>query len=215
MERTGHRILFSVKGVPGFIEIKRIGWVNFDYVCNIGGTQLPELTEKINIDTQQRELYDVKIAGHRSGSDGYSEDMITWYLVESTRISDEQTNTVYRLKLYHLMPLIYVFRRFRDFVSLNDDVRENFRGHQLFNSLPEFPQKKLKLGLASFSIFILIFSSVTDHTDPAFLTQRESQLQVGSRSMTRYSSLIGLSISTPPDSTCSRINISESIHWFS
>lgn len=73
--------------------------------------------------------------------------------------------------------MAYSSRRFKDFVSLNDDVRENFRGHQLFNSLPIFPQKKLKLGrLINLSIFT--FTLVTDHTDPVFLTQRESQLQV-------------------------------------
>jgi hypothetical protein len=94
MESSGHRILFSVKGVPGFIEIKRKGWFSFDYLCNVGGDQLPELTEKVT--EFQQESYDVKIAEHRSGSDGYSEDVITWYLVDTTRISDGQTNTVHR-----------------------------------------------------------------------------------------------------------------------
>jgi hypothetical protein len=95
MEKAGHRILFSVRGAPGFIEIKRIGWFTFDYLCNIGGVELAELTEKIT-ETQNQELFDVKIAEHRSGSDGYSEDTITWYLIDTTRISDGQTNTVHR-----------------------------------------------------------------------------------------------------------------------
>lgn len=96
MESSGHRILFSVKGVPGFIEIKRIGWFSFDYSCNVGGEQLPELTEKVT--EMLEESYDVKIAEHRTGSDGYSEDVITWYLVDTTRVSDGQTNTVHRCR---------------------------------------------------------------------------------------------------------------------
>lgn len=198
MESSGHRILFSVKGVPGFIEIKRKGWFSFDYLCNVGGDQLPELTEKVT--EVHEESYDVKIAEHRSGSDGYSEDVITWYLVDTTRISDGQTNTVHRCHPQSPLLLapcsLLTCRRFKDFVNLNSDVCENFRGHQLFSrsasptsarlllilsdhSLPAFPQKKLKLG-CSFPPAPLTFPSptVTDHTDPAFLTQRESQLQV-------------------------------------
>jgi hypothetical protein len=95
MEKAGHRILFSVRGIPGFIEIKRIGWFGFDYLCNVGGVELAELTEKIT-ESQHQEVFDVKIAEHRSGSNGYSEDIITWYLVDTTRISDGQTNTVHR-----------------------------------------------------------------------------------------------------------------------
>ncbi len=95
MERGGHRILFSVRGTPGFVEIKRIGWFTFEYSCNVGGEKLPELTENIS-PNQNQELYDVKIAEHRSGTNGYSEDMITWYLIETTRLSDGLTNTVHR-----------------------------------------------------------------------------------------------------------------------
>lgn len=150
MESIGHRILFSVKGTPGFIEIKRIGWFTFDYLCNVGGEKLHELTEKIS-DSPNQEVYDVKIAEHRSGSDGYSEDMITWYLVETTRVSDGLTNTVHR--------------RFKDFDELNNDVCQHFRGHQLFSSIPLFPQKKMKLGnllLFYFLIFDFIYYFISN-----------------------------------------------------
>lgn len=75
--------------------------------------------------------------------------MIIWYFIETTRLSDGLTNTVHR--------------RFKDFTILNSDIREHFKGHHLKSSLPDLPEKRSKL--------------TTDHTDPVFLQQRESQLQ--------------------------------------
>ena len=95
MESTGHRILFSVKGTPGYIEIKRSGWFGFDYSCVVGGEKQVEITQVIS-HNQGEEQYDIKIAEHQAGSDGYSEDTITWYLIETTRLSDDYTNTVHR-----------------------------------------------------------------------------------------------------------------------
>jgi hypothetical protein len=95
MEKHGHRILFSVKGTPGYIEIKRSGWVSFEYECIVGGEKQVEITQVIS-QNQGQELYDIKIAEHRSGSDGYSEETITWYLIETTRLADGYTNTVHR-----------------------------------------------------------------------------------------------------------------------
>mmetsp|Transcript_22746 Transcript_22746/g.23402 ORF Transcript_22746/g.23402 Transcript_22746/m.23402 type:complete len:391 (+) Transcript_22746:106-1278(+) len=148
MEAIGHRILFSIRGTPGYIEIKRSGWFGFIYSCNIGGENQIEITQQIS-QTQGQEVYDVKILEHVSASDGYSEEMIIWYYIETTRLSDGLTNTVHR--------------RFKDFTVLNSDIREHFKGHHLKSSLPDLPEKRSKL--------------TTDHTDPVFLQQRETQLQ--------------------------------------
>jgi len=156
MENSGHRILFSIRGVSGYIEIKKVGWFGFDYECIVGGEKLVELTQKIS-QSQGEEVYDIKIAEHRSGSDGYSEDMITWYLIETTRLADGYTNTVHR--------------RFKDFVNLNSDIRQHFKGHHLLSSLPSLPERKSKM--------------MTDHNDPAFLTERETQLQTYLTSLIR------------------------------
>lgn len=148
MEKEGHRILFSIKGTPGFIEIKRTGWIGFEYECVVGGEKQVEITQIIS-KNQGQELFDIKIAEHRSGSDGYSEDTITWYLVETTRLADGFTNTVHR--------------RFKDFVVLHSDIKQQFKGHHLLSSLPSLPEKKSKL--------------IVDHSDPAFLSAREHDLQ--------------------------------------
>lgn len=95
MEKAGHRILFSIKGTPGYIEIKKRGWFGFEYECLAGGEKLVEITQAIS-QNQGQEMYDIKIAEHKAGSDGYSEDTITWYLIETTRLHDGYTNTVHR-----------------------------------------------------------------------------------------------------------------------
>lgn len=156
MESTGHRILFSIKGISGYIEIKRRGWFSFHYSCNIGGVNQVEITEEISL-SQGQEIYDVKIIEYQSASDGYSEEMIVWYLVETTRLNDGFTNTVHR--------------RFKDFSVLNSDIREHFKGHHLKSSLPDLPEKRSKL--------------TTDHTSPVFLQQRETQLQIYLASLVR------------------------------
>jgi hypothetical protein len=98
METNGHRILFSIRGTSGYIEIKRSGWFGFSYSCNIGGETLTEITQQIS-KTQGQEVYDVKIIEHVSALDGYSEDFIVWYSIETTRVADGFTNTVHRLTL--------------------------------------------------------------------------------------------------------------------
>jgi hypothetical protein len=95
MEANGHRILFSIRGTTGYIEIKRSGWFGFSYSCNIGGENQVEITQQIS-KTQGQEIYDVKILEHVSAMDGYSEDAIVWYCIETTRVADGLTNTVHR-----------------------------------------------------------------------------------------------------------------------
>lgn len=95
IESVGHRILFSIRGTPGYIEIKRSGWFSFTYNCNIGGVNLVEITQQIS-QNQGREIYDVKILEHVLASDGQSEELIVWYCIETRRLIDGFTNTVHR-----------------------------------------------------------------------------------------------------------------------
>jgi hypothetical protein len=85
MESKGHRILFGVKGVPGYIEIRKKGFTGFEYECNIGGQPLIEITQQIS-GIQNDEAFDIKITDRVSASDGYSESVIVWYQIEVTRL---------------------------------------------------------------------------------------------------------------------------------
>jgi hypothetical protein len=71
-------------------------------------------------------------------------EKITWYIVNATRLEDGVSNVVYR--------------RFRDFAELNSFVKQDFKGHHLFLSLPYLPEKCSKL--------------FTNHNDPTFIEGR-------------------------------------------
>ena len=148
MESAGHRILFDIAGVPGYIEIKRAGWVSFEYTCSIGGELIPECTQIIS-DKQNEEVYRVNVSGYTACSDGQSESVI-WYAVETERLSDGCRNVVHR--------------RFKDFSSLNSEVKQAFKGHHLLSSLPSFVEKKSKW--------------IVNHNDTSFLEDRLHRLQV-------------------------------------
>mmetsp|Transcript_20555 Transcript_20555/g.38168 ORF Transcript_20555/g.38168 Transcript_20555/m.38168 type:complete len:317 (+) Transcript_20555:37-987(+) len=149
MEASGHRILFSIKDTPGYIEIKRSGWVSFDYTCNIGGENIVETTQQISA-KQNEELYKLSISGYTACHDGQSEEAVVWYAVVTERLSDGCRNVVHR--------------RFKDFSSLNSEIKQTFKGHQLLSSLPNFVEKKSKW--------------MVDHSDSAFLEDRRHRLEI-------------------------------------
>lgn len=149
METTGHRILFSVKGKPGYIEIKRSGWVSFDYTCNIAGENIVENTQQISAQ-QNEELYKVSVTGYTQCHDTHGEDSVVWYAVATERLADGCRNVVHR--------------RFKDFSALNSEIKQSFKGHQLLSSLPSFVEKKSKW--------------IVDHSDPSFLEDRRYRLEV-------------------------------------
>lgn len=149
MGDVGHRILFNIKGTPGYIEIKRSGWVSFQYSCTIGGETIPESTQTIS-DQQDIEIYKVNIAGYTACHDGHNAEAVMWYKVETERLADGVRNVVHR--------------RFKDFSSLNSEIKQSFKGHQLLSSLPSFVEKKSKW--------------IVDHTDEAFLADRVRKLDV-------------------------------------
>lgn len=53
-------------------------------------------------------------------------------------------------------------RRFKDFADMFSQVKQNFKGHHLRSSLPELPERTLKL--------------TTDHMDPSFIADRKNKL---------------------------------------
>lgn len=130
----------------GYIEIKRDGWLGFKYGCAVDGTELSEATSKIS-EQQGDELYSVSIDGY-SFTSNWSDGDVCWYKVVVTRKSDDYGTTVHR--------------RFRDFSELLTEVRRRLKGHHLYGSLPELPEKHLKM--------------LTDHNNSYFLDQRTSEL---------------------------------------
>lgn len=143
------RILFSIKGTPGYIEIKRSGWVSFQYSCTIGGETILESTQQISAQ-QDKEVYKVTIAGYTACNDGSNAEAVMWYRVETERLEDGVRNVVHR--------------RFKDFSALNSEMKQCFKGHQLLSSLPVFVEKKSKW--------------IVDHTDTSFLEDRARRLDV-------------------------------------
>lgn len=94
MESKGHRIFFSVDSLPGFIEIKRSGWTSFAYSCIIDNVRLPEATEVVADD--QTEVFRVKVTGTTGTPDENSDTLVTWYVLEATRLKDGVTTEVHR-----------------------------------------------------------------------------------------------------------------------
>ena len=54
-------------------------------------------------------------------------------------------------------------RRFREFVELNSQIKQNMKGHHLRDVLPLIPEKPLK--------------QFTDHRDPTFVADRCAKLE--------------------------------------
>jgi hypothetical protein len=147
MDTKGHRIFFSVDNLPGYIEIKRSGWSGFTYACIINNARIPEATEVVADD--QGDVFAVKIVGTTTTQDEHSEHLISWYIVQTTRLADGAVTTIHR--------------RFRDFAEYNSQVKQNFKGHHLRDMLPPLPEKPLK--------------SLTDHKDPQFILDRQLKLE--------------------------------------
>eukprot|EP01033_Poteriospumella_lacustris_P014762 gene14762-10558_t len=147
MDSKGHRIFFSVDSLPGYIEIKKAGWAGFTYACVINTVRIPEATEVVADD--QSDVFKVKILGTTTTQDELSEHLITWYIVQTTRLADGAVTVIHR--------------RFRDFAEFNSQVKQNFKGHHLREMLPPLPEKPLK--------------SLTDHKDPQFIMDRQLKLE--------------------------------------
>jgi hypothetical protein len=94
MESKGHRIFFSVADLPGYLEIKRSGWTGFAYSCVVNDKKVPEATETVR--TGQDPIFRPKILESTLTPDENSEYPITWYVVRTTRLTDNAVTTVHR-----------------------------------------------------------------------------------------------------------------------
>jgi hypothetical protein len=148
MESQGHKIIFTVDGLAGYIEIKRSGWAGFDYVCMINNERVAESTE--NVADNGEPVFSAKVVDTTMTPDEDSVDYpIIWYLVCSTRLSDNVETRVHR--------------RFREFAELNSQVKQNFKGHHLRAALPTFPEKTMK--------------AFVHYSDPDFIKDRQDKLE--------------------------------------
>lgn len=148
MDSAGHKIHFMLGDNGGFVEIARSGYTNFTYRCSVNNVFITEATQEIA--SQQGMVFKVDVAGTGSTPDDDDVDKhVTWYVVKATRVSDGAATTVHR--------------RFKEFADLNSQVKQNLKGHHLRSSLPNLPEKTLKL--------------TQDHSNPAFIEHRKCGLQ--------------------------------------
>ena len=166
MDKRGHRFNFIVDKKAGYLEIKRDGWIGFTYCCVIDGNIIPEATSQIS-DKQGEEPYNIDIAEYAFTSD-WADGDINWYKIMVTRKSDNYST--------------FVHRRFRDFFDLLTEVKRRLKGHHLYSSLPELPEKHFKM--------------MTDHNDSYFLDQRMTELKTFLLNLFRFPHV--------PHMTCSK-----------
>ena len=147
MEATGHRIPFQLPGedeINGYIMINREGWFGFEYACVVLGQQIKEVThdlKNVDGDTFKCEVSDTITTPCIEDST----QPVVYYKVNVTRCSDGVSTVVHR--------------RFRDFATMNSQIKQNLKGHQIWSSLPNLPEKTLKF--------------LVDHNDPAFISERQ------------------------------------------
>jgi len=150
MDAYGHRIYFTLSDakVPGYIEIRKSGWMGFTYECFIDNQKVKEATE--GVAHCQEMVFKVRVT-----SATFTDEMddpnqsVAWYLVHTVRLRDGASSTVHR--------------RFREFAELNSQVKQNLKGHHMRETLPPLPEKPLKI--------------LTDHKDPAFIQERCRKLE--------------------------------------
>ena len=146
MEADGHRLFFEVGDNNGYFTIKRSGWTGFDYSCVVGGNLLTETTHEVS--KYQDPIFKTNVIDTTFIPDEFSDDQIAWYRVVTTRINDTISTSVHR--------------RFKEFADLNSQIKQNFKGHHLRSSIPEFPEKTLKV--------------LSDHREPGFIQERRAKL---------------------------------------
>ena len=146
MEAGGHRVYFDVENKSGYFVIQRNGWIGFSYSCYVNGILLTETTQEVP--KHQDPIYSTKIVDIKVVPDPVGETEVAWYQVVTTRLTDNVITSVHR--------------RFREFADLNSQVKQNFKGHHLRSSIPEFPEKTPKY--------------LTDHRDPSIMNERMNKL---------------------------------------
>lgn len=94
MESKGHRVYFKVDNNPSYLEIKRSGWTSFSYRCVIDDVDIKEATQTVA--ENQEEVFRINLNEYAFTADEESTGQIAWYIVNSTRLADNQTTTVHR-----------------------------------------------------------------------------------------------------------------------
>ena len=94
MDSKGHRIFFTLEDLPGYLEIRRSGWAGFDYSCVINDKVIPEATQTVRTDHEI--IFRPKIVETTFTQDEASDGSIAWYVVRTTRLTDNVTTTVHR-----------------------------------------------------------------------------------------------------------------------
>ena len=94
MESKGHRLFFDIESQAGYIEIKRCGWTSFSYACIVNDVAVNESTQVVA--ANQDPVFRVKVAEVIFIPDEESDKQLAWYIVESTRISDNVSTRVHR-----------------------------------------------------------------------------------------------------------------------
>ncbi len=126
------RVSFNIKGNRGFININRSGLIGYSYECWIGGQYLIEATQLIKSpETQNTKEYSISIKSFIYTGDSVGSKNLVWYTINCTRLSDSTTTQLHR--------------RFKDFSNLHTQIESNLNGHHLRSSLPDLPDKHIKI----------------------------------------------------------------------
>ena len=144
-----HRIPFMIEDNDAYIEIRKNGMIGFAYLCCVGDEVIAENTQVV-AQHQHEDLFSSRVSGTDSLPDDGATHTIVWYVVETRRLKDEVSTAVHR--------------RFRDFVDLHEQIKQNLRGHHLFASIPSLPEKTIKIGQEQL------------HTDQTFIRARQEKL---------------------------------------
>lgn len=94
MDSKGHRIFFQVGNHPGYIEIKNSWFSGFEYNCVINDKVIKEVTQ--GVPENQDLIFKPKVLDTTFTADENSEYPVAWYVLQTTRITDNVTTTVHR-----------------------------------------------------------------------------------------------------------------------
>lgn len=153
---NNYQLYFTAFNSQCCIHIIREGILGFRYECNVGQTLLIESTQTIinSLTSCNNKKFELNIKNtcytiSCTPSSTLINKNICWYYFEVKRLSDNTSTRIHR--------------RFRDFAALNSQIKQSLKGHHLLSSLPDFPEKQLKIA--------------TDHNDPEFISLRSARLQ--------------------------------------
>jgi PX domain len=124
------------------------------------GVELQEENEVVNgtADSEGKEVNRLRIE-IQAADTGVDEGgkPISWYRIKTLRENDEKE--------------VIVHRRFRDFFSVEEQLRSSYKGSHLLASFPELPPRTFAGSMVS-SLF-----GLSNHLEPGFVEERRSVAQ--------------------------------------